>query len=316
MLIATPGRLIDFMEKEKVLFDNLRFIVLDEADRMLELGFLDNIETVMSNKSMPNHKTRQTIMVSATFPKEIQRLAGKFLNDYIFLAVGIVGGACTDVEQKIYSVEKFEKRKKLLDILNENDPSGTMVFVETQRGADFLATFLSETKIPTTSIHGARLQREREEALNDFKSGRMKLLIATSVAARGLDIKNVVHVINYDLPKSIDEYVHRIGRTGRVGNKGKSTSFYDPEEDSMIAQDLAKILAQAEQPIPEFIQKAPTVQYNNGNTSKRNNFGGRDIRKGANNRIHKMTNKQDIPKDSEEGIPLPLTEHEEPEEEW
>lgn len=169
-------------------------------------------------------------MFSATFPEEIQIAAGKFLHDYIFIAIGYIGGACADVQQNIIEVKKYDKRDKLTEILNESDPSGTIVFVETKRDADFLASFLCETTHPTTSIHGDREQRQREEALADFKSGRMKILIATSVAARGLDIKNVNHVINYNLPKSIDDYVHRIGRTGRVGNRGKATSFFEPEE--------------------------------------------------------------------------------------
>lgn len=174
-------------------------------------------------------------MFSATFPDEIQSLASKFLNpNYIFVSVGVIGGACSDVSQNIFEVSKFTKRDKLMEILNSEDPRGTIVFVETKRQADFLASFLSESKHPTTSIHGDRMQSQREEALEDFKVGKMKVLIATSVAARGLDIKNVRHVINYDMPKDIDEYVHRIGRTGRLGNEGKATSFYDPDEVSFI----------------------------------------------------------------------------------
>ena len=128
----------------------------------------------------------------------------------------------------IFQLGKFEKREKLLEILKEVGTNRTLVFVETKKNADFLAAFLSEEGLPTTSIHGDRLQREREEALNDFKTGRMPILVATAVAARGLDIKDVAHVVNFDMPKDVDEYVHRIGRTGRVGNKGKATSFYDP----------------------------------------------------------------------------------------
>lgn len=173
-------------------------------------------------------------MFSATFPDEIQALASKFLNpNYIFVSVGVIGGACSDVTQNIFEVTKYTKRDKLMEILNTEDPSGTIVFVETKRQADFLASFLSESEHPTTSIHGDRIQRQREEALDDFKCNKMKVLIATSVAARGLDIKNVRHVINYDMPKDIDEYVHRIGRTGRLGNEGKATSFFDPEQVSL-----------------------------------------------------------------------------------
>lgn len=161
------------------------------------------------------------------------------------------------------------------ELLEADDPTGTLVFVETKRNADYLASLLSETKFPTTSIHGDRLQREREEALRDFKSGKMFILIATSVAARGLDIKNVAHVVNYDLPKSIDDYVHRIGRTGRVGNKGRATSFYDMEADSAIAPDLVKILTQAGQQVPDFLEGLSTGGGSFGGASQ---FGGRDIR--------------------------------------
>lgn len=185
-MVATPGRLKDFCDKTFVTFENLRYFVLDEADRMLDMGFAPAVEEIMRNPSMVPTGTRQTLMFSATFPEEIQRLAGKYLHEYIFLTIGIVGGACQDVEQKVYAVGKFEKRNKLMELLNAEDPIGTMVFVETKRTADFLASFLSESEHPTTSIHGDRTQRQREEALADFKAGRMKVIIATSVAARGL----------------------------------------------------------------------------------------------------------------------------------
>ncbi|KAL5278730.1 DDX4 family protein [Megaselia abdita] len=272
ILIATPGRLNDFVSRDYIRFDDCRYVVLDEADRMLDMGFLPEVEKVMDNPTMRDRADRQTLMFSATFPEEIQNLAGKFLKDYVFLTVGIVGGACTDVEQNFYEVSKFKKRSKLIEVLEENGAVGTMVFVDTKRNADFLASILSETKFPTTSIHGDRMQREREQALADFKSGAMQVLIATSVAARGLDIKNVAHVINYDLPSSIDEYVHRIGRTGRVGNRGKATSFFDPENNQAVINDLVKILTQAGQPIPEFFTAT------GGGSSSSNAFGGSDIR--------------------------------------
>lgn len=274
VLVATPGRLMDFVDKSYVTFHEVRFVVLDEADRMLDLGFMPVVDKIMSHSTMvPMHK-RQTLMFSATFPEEVQMAAGKFLTDYIFIAIGIIGGACADVEQIIVNVKKYDKRDKLIQILDECDPAGTIVFVETKRDADFLASFLSETKHPTTSIHGDREQRQREEALRDFKSGRMKILIATSVAARGLDIKNVNHVINYNLPKKIDDYVHRIGRTGRVGNRGKATSFFEPEEDHLIAPDLKKILDDAGQPVPDFLSN-----YRGGSYNGQSSYGGRDVRR-------------------------------------
>lgn len=149
------------------------------------------------------------------------------MHEYLFLAIGMVGGVSSDVIQSVFEVEKFQKRDKLKEILSDVGTDRTLIFVETKRNADFLAVFLSGEGLPTTSIHGDRLQREREQALADFKSGRMPILVATAVAARGLDIKGVAHVINYDLPKTVDEYVHRVGRTGRVGNTGKATSFFD-----------------------------------------------------------------------------------------
>lgn len=186
ILVATPGRLKDFCDKAYVTFDNLQYFVLDEADRMLDMGFAPAVEAIMKIPSMPPTSNRQTLMFSATFPNEIQRLAGKYLHQYIFLTIGVVGGASTDVQQNVFEVKKFDKRTKLMEILNEADPKGTMVFVETKRTADFLASFLSESEHPTTSIHGDRKQSQREEALADFKRGKMKVLIATSVAARGL----------------------------------------------------------------------------------------------------------------------------------
>ncbi|KAH8283533.1 hypothetical protein KR018_005038, partial [Drosophila ironensis] len=254
VLIATPGRLLDFVERTFVTFHDTRFVVLDEADRMLDMGFSDSMRRVMNHCTMRSE--HQTLMFSATFPEEIQRLAGEFLKDYVFVTVGVVGGACSDVKQTVYEVNKFNKRVKLMVSSSQRFSSdGVIVFVETKRGADFLASFLSETEFPTTSIHGDRLQSQRETALRDFKTGRMKVLIATSVAARGLDIKNVKHVINFDMPSSIADYVHRIGRTGRVGNNGKATSFFDPDTDNPIAVDLINTLEGSGQEVPSFLRE-------------------------------------------------------------
>lgn len=185
-MVATPGRLKDFLNRGYISFDAIRFVVLDEADRMLDMGFLPDVELIMGHETMVPKGTRQTLMFSATFPDDIKELAAQFLHEYVFLTIGTVGAACQDVEQTLYEVARTDKREKLLELFGAEDPTGTMVFVGTKRNADFLATILSEKKYPTTSIHGDRLQSQREGALRDFKTNKMKILIATAVAARGL----------------------------------------------------------------------------------------------------------------------------------
>ena len=234
--MATPGRLLDFVDKGKIGFGKLKYLVLDEADRMIDQGFLPEIRKLMAKEGMPPKSSKQMLMFSATFPVEVQKLAAEFLaDDYLFLAVGVVGAANSDVEQRLVQVEKFQKRKKLDEVLGGCEiKDRTIIFVEQKTTADFLAAYLSQNNYRATSIHGDRYQSQREEALRDFRKGTMPVLVATSVASRGLDIKDVRHVINYDLPKEVDDYVHRIGRTGRVGNLGMATSFYDSAQDKVI----------------------------------------------------------------------------------
>jgi len=254
ILVATPGRLLDFTERGHVDISSVQFLVLDEADRMLDMGFMPDIRRCVSK--MPRKGSRQTLMFSATFPEEIRRSAGDFLSNYLFLQVGLVGGACSDVSQTFYQTAKFEKRDKFLSILNDGDRDPmerTLVFVKTKRQADFLCVGLCQEGFPATSIHGDRMQSEREQALKDFKQGNKPILVATAVAARGLDIKDVKHVVNYDMPDEVEEYVHRIGRTGRVGNEGRATSFFDSREDLSIARGLVKVLGDAKQIVPDWL---------------------------------------------------------------
>jgi len=257
ILIATPGRLNDFVGKNKIDLSELKFLVLDEADRMLDMGFkgiIDGMQDKLAEK-----EDRVTLMFSATFEAEVQELGKELLReDYLFAAIGIVGGACSTVTQTIIACEKKEKFDNLKEILEpaKDNSERTLIFVETKRQTDYLASKLCQLEFPATSIHGDRDQRLREQALADFKSGTAPILIATNVAARGIDIPDVKHVVNYELPKEIGEYVHRIGRTGRCGNRGKATSFYDPESDvdSSVKPALVKILSDAQQVVPDFLQ--------------------------------------------------------------
>ncbi|RLW05289.1 hypothetical protein DV515_00005389 [Chloebia gouldiae] len=256
ILCATPGRLLDIIGRGKIGLHNVKYLVLDEADRMLDMGFGADMKKLVSFPGMPQKEKRQTLMFSATFPEEVQRLACEFLKtDFLFVVVGRAGGACSDVQQNILQVSQYFKRDKLIEILHSIGNERTLVFVDTKKKADFIACFLCQENIPATSIHGDREQREREIALRDFRSGKCPVLVATSVAARGLDIENVQHVINFDLPSTIEEYVHRIGRTGRCGNTGKAVGFFDNHSDGHLAQPLIKVLSDAQQKVPVWLME-------------------------------------------------------------
>lgn len=278
MLVGTAGRIVDFTEKGYLSFERLKFIVLDEADRLVDTGFIPAVRDLINHPTV-NKSKLQVLMFSATFPEVVRRLAEEFLPpDHLFLTVGVVGAANSDVKQTIIQVEQHEKKKYLSDILDKQDAKErTIIFVKQKKQADYVATMLSmdeglrRRNIISTSIHSDRTQEQREQALKDFRTGKMPILVATAVAARGIDIKDIGHVINYDMPDEADEYVHRIGRTGRVGNTGKATSFYDSGTDSKLAADLVGILEESDQAVPEWLRRE--------GSGGRSSYGRQNLRK-------------------------------------
>jgi len=272
VLVATPGRLVDMLERGRVLLDGIQYLTLDEADRMLDMGFEPQIRRIVEEENMPSSRTRQTLMFSATFPNEIQRLAADFLNDWIFLRVGRIGSTTDSISQKLLYVSDQDKRQTVLDLLR-TVKGLTLIFVQTKRGADSLEDYLYKEGFPAASIHGDRSQSEREAALANFRAGRTPILVATDVAARGLDIPNVLHVVNYDMPKNIDDYVHRIGRTGRAGNTGLTTGFVT-DEDTSLAPELLDLLKEADQEIPEWLEQMQRYSGRGGYGRGKKKSGG------------------------------------------
>jgi len=237
ILVATPGRLLDLLNQRHISLHEIKFFVLDEADRMLDMGFVHDVKRIIAK--LPVQK--QTLFFSATMPAEIKQLANVLLKDPVKVEVTPVSSTVDTIQQSLYYVEKRNKKLLLAHLLSDTTIGTVLVFTKTKHGADRIARDLNRNKTHAEAIHGGKSQNERQKALNNFKTRRTRVLVATDIAARGIDIDELTHVINFDLPDIPETYVHRIGRTGRAGASGIAISFCDYEEKINLA-DIHKLI--------------------------------------------------------------------------
>lgn len=250
LLVATPGRLLDLIGQGYVTLDTIRFFVLDEADRMLDMGFIHDIRRILP--LLPER--RQTLFFSATMPESIAALAAKILRNPVLVTVTPPASVVETIAQTVHFAEKAEKSQLLIDLLSASDAQQVLVFSRTKHGADKLAKILNRAGIRSCAIHGNKSQNARVKAMNDFKSGECRVMIATDIAARGIDIDQLPLVINYELPEVAETYVHRIGRTGRAGHEGAAWSFCSEDEFEYLCdiQKLTGLTIPTEGPAPEY----------------------------------------------------------------
>lgn len=250
VLIATPGRLLDLISQGFISLRHLQIFILDEADRMLDMGFIHDVKRVITK--LP--EKRQTLFFSATMPPEIQTLANVLLHNPAKVEVTPVSSTVDVIDQSLYYVAKSDKIKLLLHLLKNDVIERVLVFTRTKHGADKVVKILHKEQITAAAIHGNKSQNARQNALSNFKNGQLKVMVATDIAARGIDIDDLTHVINFELPEVPETYVHRIGRTGRAGNAGIAISFCDADEKTEL-RDIQKLIAKTipvitEQPYP------------------------------------------------------------------
>jgi ATP-dependent RNA helicase RhlE len=239
ILIATPGRLLDLHQQNAIAFDQLEVLILDEADRMLDMGFIHDIRRIL--KTLP--KQRQNLMFSATFSDDIRQLAKTIVNDPVEISVTPRNSAAVSVTQWVHPVDKDQKRRLLAELIKKHRWEQVLVFSRTKHGANRIAEFLEKNNIQAAAIHGNKSQGARTRALANFKSGNVRVLVATDIAARGLDIEQLPQVVNVDLPEVAQDYVHRIGRTGRAGATGQAISLVSADEIHLL-QDIERLTQQ------------------------------------------------------------------------
>ena len=289
VLVATPGRLLDLIDQKALRLSDIEVLILDEADQMMDMGFIHALKKIVP--MLP--KNRQTLFFSATMPKKIKQLADQFLTTPKTVSVTPAASTAERVEQQIYRCGKSEKQALLVTLLQAFDYNRVLVFSRTKHGADRIVKKLAAAGFPAGALHGNKSQGQRQRILAAFKSGQSSVLVATDIAARGIDIDGITHVINYDLPNVADQYVHRIGRTARAGRSGLAVSFCSPDENAYL-KDIQKLIKQTlpVMPLPEdFNKKVAAVArmkpvktdggHSPRNDPRRNNkSGGNDDRKG------------------------------------
>jgi len=256
IVVATPGRLIDHLERQNVVFDDLEILVLDEADRMLDMGFAPQINKIVAQ--IPTY--RQTLLFSATMPPEVEALARKYLRKPIVVQIGRRSAASSLVTHAVYPVPRERKGALLVELLRDVKSETVLVFTRTKHGADKVVRDLERVGIKATAMHADKTQAQRTKALEQFKSGVINVLVATDIAQRGLDISGITHVINYDVPQQPEDYVHRIGRTGRVAATGDAFTFMSPDEIAMV-RSIERVLGS---PIPRI--SVPGYDFGTGAT--------------------------------------------------
>jgi len=269
ILIATPGRLLDLMNQRHISLNSIKIFVLDEADRMLDMGFINDVKKII--EKLPSQ--RQTLLFSATMPSEITKLANSILTNPVKIEVSPEQKTVEAVNQSVYFVTKGDKKKLLIHILKNEKVESALVFTRTKRSADVVTRVLNDAKIHADSIHGNKSQQARQRALNNFKMNRTRVLVATDIAARGIDIEKLSHVVNYDIPEFAEAYIHRIGRTARAGLGGTALSFCDPEEISYLSS-INRLIRQPISVIADHPYKMLDIKAGE-NPAVQNKFGRR-----------------------------------------
>ncbi|MBO9566439.1 MAG: DEAD/DEAH box helicase [Niastella sp.] len=285
ILIATPGRLLDLLNQGFINLQQLQLFVLDEADRMLDMGFIHDVKRIITRIPVK----RQTLFFSATMPPEIAGLANTILKSPVKVEVTPVSSTAEKIAQQVYFTDKDTKRSLLIHVLENPAIERALVFARTKYGSDKIAKALVRAGIKADAIHGDKSQNARQHALNNFKSGKIRILVATDIAARGIDVDNLTHVINYELPNVPETYVHRIGRTGRAGTSGIAISFCDGEEraylkdiQQLIKQSIPVVDEHPFHPAKTFVNQQPAIQKRsagNGNASGNRNNGQNKFKK-------------------------------------